>query len=151
MSFHKTRSDNYGQHVREINQPYIDKGKSLAWIRNGNLKATTESTIFAIQEQAVTTNYIKKKYHHTSETDKCRLCKKSLETIHHIISGCEQLAKTEYLKRHNNVAKEVYIRIAEDTQLLVKDENKWYTLEREPVIENEKFKLLWDFYIQTDK
>ena len=157
MSFHKTRSDKYekmplhGQHVRELNKPYIDKEKSIAWIRNGNLKATTESTIFAIQEQAATTNYIKKKYHHTSETDQCRLCKKSRETIHHVISGCNQLAKKEYLERHNNVAKEVYITIAEYTNLLKKNENKWYKFKPEPVIENDNYKLLWDFYIQTDK
>ena len=111
-SYHNARLEKYenmihGQYIREINKPYIDK--SIAWIKSGNLKATTESTIFAIQEQAVTTNYIKKRYHNNTETDFCILCKNSSETIHHIISGCNQLSKKEYLERHNNVAKVVYI------------------------------------------
>ena len=156
-SFHTTRYTKYtdmplhGQHVRELGQPYIDEYVSTNWIREGKLKPTTEATIFAIQEQAVTTNYIKKNIHKNSLTDKCRLCTSSIETIHHIISGCTVLAKTEYIKRHNNVAKEVYIKIAEELTLLKKNENQWYKFEPKPVIENNGYKLLWDFPIQTDK
>ena len=141
----------HGQHVRELNQPYIDEYMSTNWIREGKLKPTTEATIFAIQEQAVTTNYIKKKIHKNSPTDKCRLCKSSVETVHHIISGCTVFARTEYIKRHNNVAKEVYLKIAEELALLKKNENQWYKFEPTSVIENEHHKLLWDFPIQTDK
>ena len=87
------------------------------------LKPTTAATIFVIREQAVATNYITKKIHKSSSTDKCRLCKSCVETVHHIIisSGCTVFAKNEYIKRHNNVAKEVYIKIAENMTLLKKE------------------------------
>ena len=55
----------HNQLQNEINQPYIDKTSTNAWIKDGKLKATTEATIFAIQEQAVTTNYIRKHHHKT--------------------------------------------------------------------------------------
>ena len=141
----------HGQLQRELNEAYIDTPSSLNWIQKANLKPTTEATIFAIQEQAVTTNVIKKRIHNNSNNDQCRLCKSASETIHHIISGCPSLAKSEYIKRHNNVAKEVYIRIGEQLDLIKKNENKWYNYEPAAVIENEFFKLLWDFPIQTDK
>ena len=156
-SFHRTHYTKYadmplhGQYLRELNQPYIDQYVSTNWIREGKLKPTTEATIFAIQEQAVTTNYIKKKIHKNSHTDKCRLCQSNVETIHHIISGCTVFAKTEYIKRHNNVAKEIYIRIAEELKLLKKNENQWYKFEPTAVIQNNDYKILWDFPIQTDK
>ena len=79
------------------------------------------------------------------------MCKSSVETVHHIISGCIVFAKTEYIKRHNNVAKGVYIRIGEELELFKKNENHWYKFEPTSVVENENYKLLWDFPIQTDR
>ena len=105
MSFHATHENEYtemplhGQHERELYQQYIDKDLSTKWIRGGKLKATTEATIFAIQEQVVSTNYIKKKIHKSSSTDKCRLCKSCVETVHHIISGCTIFAKKPNISR----------------------------------------------------
>ena len=32
------------------------------------------------------------------------MCSQHEETVHHIVSGCEALAKTEYISRHNNAA-----------------------------------------------
>ena len=79
------------------------------------------------------------------------MCESSVETVHHIISGCTVFTRTGYFTRHNNVAKEVYIKIAVELALLKKNENQWYKFEPTPVIENEHHKLLWDFPIQTDK
>ena len=46
---------------------------------------------------------------------------------------------------------EVYIKIAENLTLLKKNENQWYKFEPTSIIENENYKLLWDFPIQPDK
>jgi hypothetical protein len=35
----------------------------------------------------------------------CRRCGKEPETIQHITAACEQLAPTEYVKRHDGVQK----------------------------------------------
>ena len=40
----------HGQFAREINEPYINKDTSIAWIKNSKLKGSTEATIFAIEE-----------------------------------------------------------------------------------------------------
>ena len=139
----------HGQYYREIIQPHISREQTLAWVPKSNLKAASESTIFAIQEQAISTNYIKKHIHKTCDNDICRLCKRFPETIFHITSGCPELAPNVYTTRHNNVASYIYIALLAYTGLL--DENlKWFQIKPNPVLENDRYKLLWDLSIQTD-
>ena len=76
---------------------------SWRWLRNGFLKKKTVGLILAAQEQALTTNSIKRSIVKTSETLLCRLCGNSTETVRHI-SGFKRLAQREYKKRHDKVA-----------------------------------------------
>ena len=41
----------------------------------------------------------------TSESPLCRLCGEKGENITHLTSDCKKLAKKEYKKRHDNVAR----------------------------------------------
>ena len=141
----------HGQLERELKQPYIDQKLSKLWLRDGKLKSSSEATICAIQEQAVTTNYIKKTYHKTSNTDTCRLCKQHRETIHHVVSGCPILSDNVYTQRHDNIARLVHLRLAEENGLIESNKYKWYNYEPETVMENNNVKLLWNIPIQTDK
>ena len=59
----------HGQYAREINEPHIDRKQSLAWMSRSWLKTTTEATICAVQEQAMTTKYIEKHIHKTTILD----------------------------------------------------------------------------------
>ena len=43
-----------------------------------------------------------------SSNPKCRLFGAQAETVGHLISGCSQLAGTQYLMPHNNVAKSIH-------------------------------------------
>ena len=138
----------HGQYNKELNQPYIDKQLSLAWLADARLKGPTEASIFAIQEQAITTKYIEKHQHKTSETDTCRVCNEYKETIHHVISGCPTLAPISYLRRHNELTKYIYLTLAEKFQLCTNE--KWYSYKPNAVLQNDIAKLLWDFPIQTD-
>ena len=99
--------------------------------------------------QAVTTRYIEKHIHKTSSNDRCRLCNKFPETIHHIIAGCPSLSQTVYTDRHNNVAKYIYIKLGIHAGLL-QTNDKWYKFKPECVLENTNYKILWDFQIMTD-
>ncbi|XP_066928605.1 uncharacterized protein [Clytia hemisphaerica] len=139
----------HGQHFRQLQQPHIDSTKSNLWLKSSTLKRSTESTICAIQEQSITTKYIKKHIHHSTNDDSCRICRSSKETIHHIISGCTALAPTKYLKRHNDLAKYLHILLLQKHQLDTTD-HLWYNYTPPPVIENHQIKILWDFSIQTD-
>ena len=63
----------HGQFCRDMKDG-VDKLKSWEWLRKGDLKAETEALIFAAQEQALRTNYIKHKIDKTAESPLCRLC-----------------------------------------------------------------------------
>ena len=62
----------------------MHKEKNWNWLRYSGLKKETESTIFAAQEQAVGTNYIKSVIYKENVSKDCRLCGKAEETIAHI-------------------------------------------------------------------
>ena len=105
--------------------------------------------ICAIQDQAITTKYIQRKIHRTTNENQCRLCHKATETIHHITSGCVAIALTKYLQRHDNVCKYVH-------DLLLNEFNfkdmptTWYLHKPRAVEEKENAKILWNFSVQTD-
>jgi len=48
----------------------------------------------------------------------CRRCEKESETIQHIAAACEQLTPTEYIKRHDGLAKIIYQKLAEAAELV---------------------------------
>jgi len=67
----------------------------ISWLKSGDIKGETESTIMAAQDQASSTNYFKNKILKEEIDSKCRLCKQYEETIDHLTSGCSSLAKSE--------------------------------------------------------
>ena len=115
---------------------------------NGDLKRETESLIVAAQNQSIRTNLVKAKIDRSQEESVCRLCKKAEESIDHIVSGCSKLAQKEYKRRHDNFGKIVHWKLAKKCGFVVSD--KWFEHEAESVLENEDYKILWDFSIQTD-
>jgi hypothetical protein len=78
---------------------------------NNNNKGETESTIVAAQDQAISTNYFRKKILKEEFESKCRLCKQYEETIDHLTSGCPILPKNEYLMRHDKVCTHLHFSI----------------------------------------
>ena len=47
-----------------------------------------------------------------------RRCGKESETVQHITAACEQLAATEYVKRHDGLAKIIHQKLAEAAELI---------------------------------
>jgi hypothetical protein len=80
----------------------------------------------------------------------CRRCGKEPETILHITAACEQLASTEYVKRHGSAAKVIHQKLAEAAKL-IEDRSPFYKYTPANVLENENFKLHWNRSIITDK
>jgi hypothetical protein len=80
----------------------------------------------------------------------CRRCGKEPETFQHITAACEQLASTEYAKRHDGVAKVIHQKLAEAAEL-IEDKIPYYTHKPANVLENDNFKLYWNRSIITDK
>jgi hypothetical protein len=81
----------------------------------------------------------------------CRRCGKESETIQYITAACEQLAPTEYVKRHDGLAKVIHQELAEAAKL-TEDKSPYYKY-TPPAndLENDNFKLYWNRSIFTDK
>ena len=76
------------------------------------------------------------------------MCGTRNETISHIVSACGKLTQKEYKRWHDSVGRYVYWQFCEELGF-----NRawlWYEHEPESVVENEKFKILWDFTTQCD-
>jgi hypothetical protein len=86
---------------RNLDEKLVDIQQSHHWLKSGDIKGETESTIVGAQDQAISTNYFKNKNLKDEFESKCQLCKKHEETIDHLTLGCLILAKNEYLMRHD--------------------------------------------------
>ena len=138
----------HGQYLRLTKEVRSDQ--CWAWLQNGDLKRETESLILAAQNLSIRANLVKAKIDKSQVDSLCRVCRKVDESIDHIVSGCSKLAQKEYKRRHDNLGKIVHWKLARKCNFEAGD--KWYEHEHEPesVLENEDYKILWDFSIQTD-
>ena len=68
--------------------------------------------------------------------------------INYIKSECRKLAQKECKTRHDLVGKLIHWELCKG--LKFNHTNKWCMRKPESVLENEIFKILWDFGIQTD-
>ena len=110
---------------RNLDETLVDIEQSYRWLKSGDIKGETESTIVAAQDQAISTNYFKKKILKEETESKCQLCKQHEETIDHLTSGSPILAKNEYLMRHDKVCTHLHYSICK--ALGIETTDKWYT------------------------
>jgi hypothetical protein len=116
-----------------------------------DLFAETEGFLTATQDQVILTRNYRIYILKQPNTDElCRKCGKESETIHYITVACGQLAPTEYVKRHDGVAKVIHQKLAEAAEL-IKDKSPYYKYTPANVLENENFKHYWNRSILTNK
>ena len=79
------------------------------------------------------------------------MCSQHEETVDHIVSGCEVIAKTEYISRHNNAAAYLHWSICKDYDIEITD--KWYQHEPKTVMRNKdnNITIMWDMPANTDR
>ena len=65
-----------------------------------------------------------------------------------IISEFSKLVQKEYKARHDWVGKVIHLERCK--KFKSNHANKWYMHNPAPVLENDTYKLLWDFDLQTD-
>ena len=126
-----------GQYLRQTKE--VKSDHCWAWLQNGDLKRETESLIVAAQNQSIRRNLVKAKIG-KSQGD--------FLSIDQVVSCCSKLAQKEYKGRHDNLSKIVHWKLARKYNFEAGD--KWYEHEAESVLENEDYKILRDFSIQTD-
>ena len=102
---------------------------------------------YSCSYQSIRTNLVKVETDKSQRDSLCRMYRKVDESIDHIVSGCCKVAQKEYKRRHDNLEKIVHWRLARKCTFKAGD--KWYEHEPESVSENEDYRILWDFSIQT--
>jgi len=141
----------HGRHPYDLSQQYVDIEASNKWPKNADLFAETEGFLTTIQDQVILRrNYNKYILKQPDTEELCRRCGKESETIQHITAACEQLAPTEYVKRHDGPAKIIHQELAEAAEL-IDDKSSYYNYTPANVLENENFKLYWNRSILTNK
>ena len=125
--------------------------KSSDWITKGYLDKRTEGYIFAAQEQALQTNWLKSRITGGEWDRSCRKCKEFPEKVSHIISGCSKLAGSEYKKRHDRMGLRVYWEICKTHD--VKCSDKWYKEipDKVRITKCRRYEVWWDRKVETPK
>ncbi|KAJ8018646.1 hypothetical protein HOLleu_43265 [Holothuria leucospilota] len=120
------------------------------WLSCTGLKIETEALITAAQDQALNTKSHQANIMKVTTDSKCRMCTETDETVNHLVAGCQKLAATEYLERHNKVAAALHLEICRHYGIPTAEQHPW--LHRpETVNETDGVKILWDFEVRTDK
>ena len=138
----------HGQYIRNTDG-LVNKEDTSSWLRKGRLKKETEGLIVAAQDQVLSTNAIKVKIYKLGGSPMCRLCGVKEETVDHLVSCCETIAQTDYKGRHDRVATLIHWSLCK--QYGFQRSEHWWDHHAEKVLENDNFKVLWDFPIRTDK
>jgi hypothetical protein len=76
----------HGQFPRSVDEKLVDKEQSYRWLKFGDIRGETESTIVAAQDQAISTNYFKRNILKEEIEIMCRICKEHEENIDHLTS-----------------------------------------------------------------
>ncbi|XP_022195807.2 uncharacterized protein LOC111053266 [Nilaparvata lugens] len=141
----------HGRYCRHLNSDHNNHDLSSRWLIDGGLFPETEGFIIDMQDQVVTTNaYRRHIIRDLSISDKCRLCNAAVESIQHIVSGCSILAPKEYLRRHNNVAKIVHLKLQQEFDFF-EEMPPYYSYSPPAFIERNQIKIYWDVQMITDR
>ena len=97
-----------------------------------------------------TRNYMKYILKQPYIDELCRRCGKEADTSQHITAACEQLASTEYVKRHDGLAEVIHQELAEAAELIA-SKCPYYKYTPASVLENDNFRLYGNRSIITDK
>ena len=135
----------HGQYLRQSKE--VKSDQCWVWLQNGYLKREAESLIVAAQSKS-RANLVEAKIDKSQRDSLCRVRKKVDKSINHIFSGCSKLVQKEYERRCDNLGKIVHWKLARKCNF--ETGGKWYEHELESVLENEHYKILWYFSIQTD-
>ena len=154
-AFQKQRYDaclnkpQHGVYFKLLEDTTISKKGSLSWMAKAHMSPQSEAYIFAAQELALFTHWHERHILKKSTSDLCRVCQNRPETISHILSGCDNLAKKEYLDRHNGLAQYVHHAICQsfDIQTCA----KWHVHKPPEVIMLKNVEITYDSIISTDR
>ena len=96
--------------------------------------------IIAAQDQCIKNNCYRNKVLKDGTDPMCRICGLFQETVDHLVSGCSEHAKTEYIHRHKKAAAYLHWTVSKNYNIKVQD--KHYEHEPATVTESETTTIL---------
>ena len=140
----------HGRFLKALEEGGCSLDISWHWLWKQSFPKYTEAVLFAAQEQALPTNWLRAIIEKTPDTSPlCRICRTHNESVEHILNGCQKLANSDYKLRHDRVAAAIHWGMCLDNGFDAP--TPWYLHYAEKVLENTHHKILWDFLIQCDR
>ena len=110
-------------------------------MKKGCLKKETESTIVAVQDQALCTRNMRNGVYEENVQSMCRVSGVADETVPYIVSEWSKLVHKEYKQvRHDSVANILYWKLCEKWGF--SNAEKWYIHKSEKVLESDECNIL---------
>ena len=122
----------------------VDVKSSFAWIRDGKLSSTSVRNVIAAQEGCLLTR-AHPAWAGTNTDTSCRACRKTTETVEHVVSSCPKWLPNLYIDRHDSVARNIHYKLCQKYDLTPPH----FSQKVNSVLENERFKLYWNQPVQT--
>ena len=144
------RTESY-QAKEQQSKVYSEQDKECHLWLTQNLNPRKTAAIMTMLEQMVETRSWKQT-RGLMEDGRCRVCFQHSETVEHLVPGCQKLANSECLSRHNRALMILAVVWVKEHGLIGQDmvwyEQRW---DRGNVFENERAKLVWDFKFHLRK
>jgi hypothetical protein len=137
----------HGKFFRDVKE--LAHERSWDWVKGGYLSKSTEGYVFAAQEQALRTMSVRAKIYGEDVDPKCRVCGEYDETVMHLASGCGELAKRQYVVRHNKMGARVHWELCK--KYGIECTEKWYDHVpcRVSTDKAGEVEIYWDVTVQT--
>jgi len=94
----------HGRYPKRMRKADVNDYKTNQWLRSTGLKTETGGLKTADQDQSLPTKSYFERIVKDGTSPLSRICHNHEETVDHIISDCPEIAKTDYLQRHNKSA-----------------------------------------------
>ncbi|PFX28567.1 hypothetical protein AWC38_SpisGene6722 [Stylophora pistillata] len=115
----------HGQCPKRTKEKNVDQDQTHNWLSSPGLKSEREGFISAAQDQCIKTNYYRNKILKDGTDPMCRICGQFQETIDRLVSGCPELAETEYIRRRNKAAAYLHWTICKHYNIKANGRIRW--------------------------
>ena len=129
-----------------INDEYLIKSACYNWLTKWKYAdVQIINDIQSIYCQVVKTRtYELIRYGDNNLSTICRMCKKNVESVRHILSSCEKFLPTDYKNRHDDAFKCIFFQLLHNYGF-IDNIPPWYSkVKVKPIYENENVSIFWD-------
>ena len=137
----------HGRYLKDMKEAGCNR--TWQWLQGGYLNKSMEGFIMAAQEQALRTRWYRSCIQKEDVDECCRVCGKGKETVRHLTSACEKLAKGPFKRRHDTMGLRIYWELCGIYGIQRTD--NWFSEVPDGVrtSKDKKYEIWWDINIQT--